>query len=227
MKNRSVRISLMAVCLPVVSLSTAPAFATWYVNESDGYYKPQEYHNERYGDFPPADIDQKLFGHLNTEKDTIPKTDDASLSSSSNQSSVSRSSQQALPPAQNYTQQYNQQPAYDGYNRGRNYTSPGLEKHRQNRNAYLNSQRNNRGSSFSGPRNSRGSSFSAPWNNNGSSFSGPWNKQGSGFSGPWNNSRGSNFSGPWNNNGSNFSMPWGNNNGSNFSPFGKGSGWSW
>ena len=232
MKIRSVRISLMAVCLPVASLSTAPAFATWYVNETDGYYKPQEYHNERFGDFPPADIDQKLFSHLNTEneEETIPKSDDASLSSGSNQS-VPGSNQQVLNPAQNYTQQYSQQPAYDSYNRGRNFTSPGLERHIQNRNAFLNSQRNNRGSSFSGPWNSRGSSFSGPWDNNGSSFSGPWNNQGSGFSGPWNNSRGSNFGGPRDNNGSNFSMPWGNNrgnnNGSNFSPFGKGSGWSW
>lgn len=223
MKNRSVRISLMAVCLPVASLSTAPAFATWYVNETGGYYKPQEYHNEKFGDFPPADIDQKLFSHLNTEneEETLPKTDNAPLSSGSNQSPVSTSNQQVLNPVPNYTQQYTQQPAYDSYNRGRNYTSPGLERHLRNRDAYLNSRRNNRGSSFSGPWNSRGSSFSGPWDNSGSSFSGPWNNQGSGFSGPWNNSRGSNFSGPWDNNGSSFSMPWGNNNGSNFSPFGK------
>jgi hypothetical protein len=220
----------MAVCLPVASLSTAPAFATWYMSETDGYYKPQEYHNEKFGDFPPADIDQKLFGHLTTEKEeSIPKTDSTSLSSSSNQLVSPPGNPQVLNPAQNYTQPYTQQPAYGSYNRGRNFTSPGMERHIRNRNAHIsNSPWNNRSSSFSGPWNSRGSSFSGPWNNNGSSFSGPWNNRGSGFSGPWNNnSRGTNFSGPWNNNGSSFSMPWGNNNGSSFSPFGKDSGWSW
>jgi len=68
MKNSSGRKSFTAVCLLVTSLSTTSALAAWYVNQSEGYYKPQEYHNERFGDFPPADIDQKLFGHLNSEK---------------------------------------------------------------------------------------------------------------------------------------------------------------
>ena len=207
MKDRSVRISSTAICLLVTSLSAAPpALATWYMNnQSEGYYKPQEYHNGRFGDFPPADIDQKLFGHLNTEnevEESKPLTDNAPLSTDSDQ--------QVSNPAQNYSEQNSQFPATYGSNdRRRNFTSPGLERHIRKRNEYLSRQ---------------------PWNNRGSSFSGPWNNRGSSFSGPWNNN-GSSFSGPWNNNGSNFSAPWGNNRGnnkgSNFSPFGNGSGWSW
>jgi len=246
MKSRSGRKSFTAVSLLITSLSATPALATWYVNQSEGYYKPQEFHNERFGDFPPADIDQKLFGHLNTEnkaEESNSQTDNASISSNINQP-VSTSNQQVLNPAQNYSEQNTRQPAYGNYNRDRKFTSPGLERHLRNRdahlsnrNARLSSPRNNRGSSFSGPWNNRGSSFSGPWDNNGSSFSMPWgsnrgNNNGSSFGDPWNN-RGSGFSGPWDNNGSSFSMPWGNNNnrgnknGSNFSPFGKGSGWSW
>jgi len=245
MKNRSVRKSLTATCLLVTSLSAAPAFAAWYINQDEGYYKPQEYHNERFGDFPPADIDQKLFAHLNAENKTEeikPQTNNASLSSTSAQP-VPGGNQQVLSPAQNYSEQHSQQPAFGSYNRGRNPTSPGMERHIKNRDAHLNRVRNNRSSSFSGPWNNSRSGFSGPWDNNGSNFSMPWgnnsgnnrgNNNGTNFSGPWNNSR-SGFSGPWDNNGSNFSMPWGNNmgnnrgdnNGSSFSPFGKGSGWGW
>ena len=221
MKDESVRKISTAICLLVSSLSAAPpALATWYINDqSEGYYKPQEYHNERFGDFPPADIDQKLFGHLNTENEVEESksvNDNTSLSTTTSNQPVSSSNQQLSNPAQNYSEQNYQQPAAYGSNdRGRNYISPGLERHIRKRNEHLSETRNNRGSSFSGP-----------WNNRGSSFSGPWNNRGSSFSGPWNN-RGSSFSGPWDNNGSNFSAPWGNNSGSNFNPMGRGGGWSW
>jgi hypothetical protein len=232
MKGRSVRKSSTAICLLVTSLSAAtPALATWYMNDSEGYYKPQEYHNERFGDFPPADIDQKLFGHLNDEKkaeESKSVTDNTSPYTTTTNQPVSSSNQQVSNPAQNYPEQNFQQPAAYGSNDpGRNYMSPGLERHIRTRNAHLNELRNKRGSGFSAPWDNSRSSFSGPWNNRGSSFSAPWDNSRSSFSGPWNN-RGSSFSGPWDNNGSNFSMPWGNNNsGSNFSPFGKGSGWSW
>ena len=240
MKDRSVRKSSTAICLLVTSLSAAtPALATWYMNDSEGYYKPQEYHNERFGDFPPADIDQKIFGHLNTEnkeEESKSVTDNTSLSTTTSNQPESSSNQQDSNPVQNYSELNPQLPAAYGSNdRRRNFTSPGLERHIRKRNEYLSRQpRNNRGSSFSEPWNNRGSSFSGPWNNRGSSFSGPWNNRGSSFSGPWNNN-GSSFSGPWDNNGSSFSAPWGNNrgnnrgnnNGSSFSPFGNGSGWSW
>ena len=232
MKNGSGKNNFTIVCLLVTGFSATPALATWYVNQSEeGYYKPQEYHNERFGDFPPADIDQKLFGHLNTKNETEeikPQTDDASLSSNINQP-VSTSNQQVLNPVQNYSQQNLQQPAFGSYKQRRKFTSPGMQRHIQNRNKHLSELRNRRSrSNFNSPWNNRGSSFSGPWNNNGSSVNMPWgNNNGSGFSGPWNN-RGSSNSGPWDNNGSSFSMPWGNNNnGSSFSPFGNGGGWSW
>ena len=245
MKNRSIKKSLTATCLLVTSLSAAPVLAAWYVNQSEGYYKPQEYHNERFGDFPPADIDQKLFAHLNAENKTEeikPQTDNASLSSTSAQA-VPTGNQQVLNPAQNYSEQNSQRPAFDNYNRGRNYTSPGMERHIRNRDAHLNRVKNNRSSSFSAPWDNSRSSFSGPWDNNGSNFSMPWgnskgnnrgNNNASSFGGPWNNSS-SGFSGPWDNSGSSFGMPWGNNKGnkrgnknsSGFSPFGKGSGMGW
>ncbi len=229
MTDTSTRISLIASTLLVTSLSATPVLANWYVNQSEGYYKPTEYYNDKYGDFPPADIDEKLFSHLNTPTDVkenttavttppvVPSADPAPI-------------QQPLNPTPNYSGQNYQQPAYNNYNRGRNFATPG------NQNA-------NRNTSFNGPWNNNR-------NNNGSSFSGPWNNNGSSFSGPWNNNRnnnGNSFSAPWNNNGSNFSMPWGGNNGSTpwsgnwggnrggnrgnnssgFNPMGNGGSWGW
>lgn len=227
MKNRSDRKSLPIVCFLAAGLCTGQVIADWSGDKLYGGY------NQRYGNFPPTDIDQQLSGNTDNEaEESMSQIDNAPLSSSSNQP-VSTSNQQVLYPAQNYAEQNFRQPAFDSYNRDRKFTSPGLERHirnrnehLRNRNARLNSPWNNRGSNFSAPWNNRGSGFSAPWNNSGSNFSGPWDNNRSSFGGPLNN-RGSSFSGPWDNNGSNFSMPWGNNNDSNFSPFGKGSDWSW
>ena len=210
MKNRLFRTCITGSCLLVVSLSTAPVLAGWYSNQSEIYYKPQEFHNDRFGDFPPADIEQKIFSHVVPDDKPVEKetsNEAPSVPATSNQQVLE---QPQISSQQNYSQQYNQQPAYTNYNRSRNITSPA-------------NQRYNRNTNLRGPRNNNRTSFSGPWNNSGSGFSGPWDNSGSGFSGPWNNS-GSGFSGPWNNNnnGSNFSMPWGNNNGSNFMPWGNG-----
>ncbi len=215
MNNVSVRKLLITVSMLVLGLTATTVSATWYVNQSEGYYKPKNYHNEKYGDFVPTDIHQKLFGHLNTystqeENKTLA---DTSLVESGNNQTIAPGNQppgnqQTSNQAQNFTQQY-PQPTYNRYNQNRKYASP------------------------ANGRNNRSTNFNGPWNN-GSSVSGPWNSKGSNFSNPW-NSNGSNFSGPWKNNGSNFSMPWGNNrgnnrgnnNGSNMSPFGNGGGWNW
>jgi hypothetical protein len=216
MRRRSVRKYSLPVCFLVTSLSAAPVFANWYANQSgtEDYYEPNNYNNGKFGEFPPADIDKKLFGHLTTDKEAVEnktKTDDAVVTTNSKRP-LAVNNQQVQNPAQQYSQQNPQQPAYSRYNRGRNYP--------QQRN-----QRYNRSAGFNGPWNNNNSGFSGPWNNNGSSFSGPWNGGG--------NDRGSNFSGPWNNNGSNFDMPWGNNKGdkgnkgSGFNPMGNGSSWGW
>ena len=210
MSNKSVKNCLTAATLLAASLSATTAFANWYMNQSEGYYKPQEYHNDKYGNFPPADIDEKLFGHLNTEaqaEESKPLAADIPATSYSNQTAPPRN-----PQGQNPVPNY-QRPAYGNYNQNRNYAPRG-------------NQRYNRNTNFSGPWNNNRSSFSGPWNNNGSSFSGPWNNNRSGTGAPWNNNS-TNFSGPWNNNGSSFSMPWGNNNGSGFNPMGNGGGWGW
>ena len=240
MNNKSVRKYLITISILVSGLSATTASANWYVQQSEGYYKPKEYHNERYGDFVPADINQKLFGQKNTDDTPVESktlTDTAPVEPSYNQT-IAPDNQQA----RNFTQQY-QQPAYNRYNQSRNYTSPVESSNNQtivpdNQQAQNLTQqyqqpaynRYNQNRNYTPPanrRNSRNTNFNGPWNNNSSSFSGPWNNnKGSNFSGPW-NSNGSNFSGPWNNNGSNFSMPWGNNNGSNFSPFGNGGSWGW
>lgn len=216
MKNRLARKGLMTASLLIGSLAATPALASWYINQSEGYYKPQEYHNEKYGNFPPADIDQKLFSHLNSDdvtEESKPPADNPHVSS--NNQAVPPANPQVSNPAPNYPAQDFQRPAYGNYSQNRNYAPYG-------------NQRNNRSTNFNGPRNNNRSSFSGPWNNNGSSFSGPWNNNGSSFGGPWNNN-GSSFGGPWNNNGSSFSMPWGNNNrsGSGFNPMGNGGGWGW
>jgi len=44
-----------------------PAFAEWYVHKSENYYKRQDYHNEKYGDFA-ADINEKIYGHMKTDE---------------------------------------------------------------------------------------------------------------------------------------------------------------
>lgn len=210
MNKKSVRKYLITISILVPALSATTASADWYVQQSEGYYKPNEYHNERYGDFVPPDINQKLFGQKNTDDTPVESktpTDTAPVASSNNQTIAPYNQQ-----AQNLTQQY-QQPAYQQPA----YQQPAYNRNNQNRNYNPSANR----------RNTRNTSFNGPWNNNSSSFSGPWNNKGSNFSSPW-GGNGSNFSGPWNNNGSNFSMPWGNNNnGSSFNPMGNGGGWSW
>jgi hypothetical protein len=189
MKKKSARKCLLAVCLLMTGSSVTPAFATWDIHQSKGYYEPQEYHNNKFGDFVPADINEKLFGHLNTDA-----TQETSKSQRGN-TPASSSTNQAVPPenlkvpkpAATYSQQNYWQPSYNRYNQGRNFTAPG-------------NQRYNRNTSFNGPWNNRGTSFSGPWNNRGSNFSGPWNNNGSRFSMPWGNNNGSNFS-PWGNGG--------------------------
>jgi len=201
MKHRLVR---KTVCLLVTSLSIPPALADWYYNQSEWYYKPQEYHNEKYGNFPPDDINKKLFGHLLTDNKTEEKKskkDSAALLSTSNQPATN---QPALSPAQNYTQpdyrQQNQQQAIaNNYNLGRNHAPPGRQSYNRNTN------------------------FSGPWNNNRSNFSGPWNN-GRLNNGPLNN-HGSSFNMPWGNNRSGFNPMV--NNSSGFNPMGNGGSWNW
>ena len=188
MKNKLARKCLLAVCLLVTGLSVTPASASWYIHQSEGYYKPQVYHNEKFGDFVPADINEKLFGHLNTDAEqetSKPQRDNTPASSSTNQA-VSPGKSQVPKPAATYSPQNYRQPTYNRYNQRRNFTAPG-------------NQRYNRNTSFNGPWNN-GSGFSGPWNNRGSNFSGPWNNNGSNFSMPWGSNNGSNFS-PWGNGG--------------------------
>jgi len=187
--------SLIVVCLFVTGLHTNLASAKWYINQSEGYYKPQEFYNDKFGDFPPKDIDSQIMSNtvevkpLPEEKAPAPQGKDSSTYTPESYTTPNNSDQNyQQPPYDNYGQQ-------NYYNRGTNYP-PG--------NAY------NQGSNVNGPWNNNGFNFSNPMNNNGSGFSGPWNNNGSNFSGPWNNN-GSNFSNPMNNNGSGFSMPWGNN----------------
>lgn len=221
MKNRSFRKGLTTVSLLVTSLSASPAFAGSYANQSEGYYKQNQYHNDRYGDFPPADIDEKLSAHINTGavEETAKQAPANPQVPANRNPPVSTANPQVANPAQGYPLQNSQQPAYGNYYQGRNYAPYGNQGYNR---GY------NRNTNFNGPWNNNRSNFSGPWNNNGSSFSGPWNNNRSGFGGPWDNNS-TNFSGPWNNNGSSSSMPWGNNNGSGsgFNPMGNGGSWGW
>jgi hypothetical protein len=217
MNNRPVREIVTTVCILLANLSTAPVYANWDIPQSENYYSPQKYHNDNYGDFVPANINEKLFGHLiaGDEQETN-KTQETNTPVVSNYNQTATPvDQQFAKPAPDYSNQYYQRPvpADNRYNRERNITPPGNQGY--NRNANFNIPGNNR------------TTLSGPWNNNGSSFNGPWNNRGSGFSSPWNNN-GSNFNMPGgNNNDSSFSMPWGNNNGSSFNPMGNGDNWGW
>jgi len=184
MRNRSVKKCLTTVALLATGLSTTSAFANWYVNQSEGYYKPQEYQNKKYGNFPPANIDEQLFGHLNTG-------DDAAASKPPAESTPAPSYSKPPPVNQtpNYATQNPRQQPYGNYNRGRNYAPPGGQQQNQQynrQNNYQNSGQNNRNTNFNGPWNNNQSNFSGPWDNNGSSFSMPFGN---------NNNRGNNGSG--------------------------------
>ncbi|HHJ36122.1 MAG TPA: hypothetical protein ENJ87_10200 [Gammaproteobacteria bacterium] len=189
MSNRLIRTGLPVICLMTLSFSA----------DADWSKTPKGYYNHGYGDFPPSDIDQQLFGHL--------ETGDTSEKSKTPDTETSNSPSSPLPapvPAHNNPGQSRQnawQPAYGNYDQRRNYARPNDGRY------------------------DRGTRFDGPWNNNQSGFNGPWNNRSTNFSGPWNNNR-SGFSGPWSNNGSGFSMPWGNN-GSGFSPMGNGNRWGW
>jgi len=178
MKDRSVKMYLTTVCLLMTALSVTPALADWSINR-------HEYHNGKYGNFVPADINKKLFGHLNSEaKQEVKISPDSP--SSNHQAASPGDPQTTTAPVANYSQQQGWRPAYNRYNQGQYFTPPG-------------NQRYNRNTSFNGPWNNR-SGFNGPWNNRGSNFSGPWNNNGSSFSMPWRNNNGSNFS-PWGNGG--------------------------
>lgn len=170
MKIRSVKKYLMVACSLATCLSTAPTLADWDINQS---YKAEEFHdNGNFGNFPPTDIDQKLFGHLSTVNEPKKgqfRTDNTLDSSGSKQSAPVATNQQAPTITSDCAKQNLQQAVYNNYNRGR---SPYPQ----------NNQRYNRGTNFSGP-----------WSNNGSNFSGPWNNNGSNFSMPWSNNNGSGF----------------------------------
>lgn len=196
MRKKLTSNSLIVVCLFATGLYTNLAAAKWYINQSEGYYKPQEFYNDKFGDFPPNDIDSKLMSNAD---ETKPLQEEKAPTEQGADSSTStyKPKSDTIP---NSSDQNYQQPSYDNYSQ-QNY----------------NQRYYNRGTNYP-PGNNQGSNFSNPMNNNGPGFSGPWNNNGSRFSGPWNND-GSNFSNPMNNNGSGFSMPWGNNR-SGFSPWG-------
>lgn len=177
MINRSVSKCLPVICLLVTSSYTSLALADWSVNPSS------RGHNQGYGDFPPADINEQLFGHLKTDRQT-----ENSPPPNTSATEAPQNYQANVPVTQSYPAYNYQQPNYGRYNRGRRYQQNGI------------------------PGNYPDMNFSGPWNNNGSNFSGPRSNRGSGFSGPWNNN-GSNFSAPWSNNNDSGFSPFGNRSG--------------
>jgi hypothetical protein len=189
MKKRLFRRCLSIVCMLATGLCASTAFADWSLDQSRGYQ------NKRFGDFPPADIDQQLQNNL---VDNNPVEE--SKSQYKSDSDTSSSYQSETYPVLDYSEQNSQQLNYGSYDQARNIR-PRSRRLQDN----------------------RGTSFSGPWNNNGSSFTVPWGNRGSGFSTPWDNNN-TNFSGPWDNNGSSFAVPWGNN-GSGFSPWGNRRSW--
>ncbi len=208
MNNRLIKNDLSILCMLAGTLMTTAATADWSGNQSQQGYNPG------YGDFPPEDIEQRLFGNdeagssSQSEESKYQSEDSNSRTQAGNTGSSNTQSAYSTP---DYQQPDYNRPGYQPYGAARNATQP-----------YYNQAPGysgyNRGMSFNGPWNNNN------WNNNGSNFSAPWNNNGSSFNMPWGNN-GSNFSGPWNNNGSSFSMPWGNSRGTPWG--GNGGGWGW
>lgn len=191
--------SLVVVCLLATGLHTNLANAKWYVNQSEeGYYKPQEFYNNKFGDFPPKDIDSQIMSNV---VETKPLKEEKSPAKQTEDNNTSTYKPEAITTPNTSNQNY-QQPYYDNYGQ-QNYNQ------RYYNGGSIYPPGNNQGSNFNGPWNNNRSGYTGPWNNNRSNYSAPWSNNRSGFSGPWNNN-GSNFSNPMNNNGSSFSMPWGN-----------------
>jgi hypothetical protein len=203
MKKTSSRTCLSIVYLLAAGLSASPVvYADW---SGDKLYKG---YNQRYGDFPPTDIDEQLSDATKETNLEASKTDKAVKEDTApaNPAAATANSKPAVAaPAQATGTQPLQQPAYGNYYQNGYYAPPGMP---QGMRGY-----------------DRRSAFSNPWNSRGSRFTGPWNNRGSSFGTPW-NSRGSGYRGPWNNNGSSFSAPW-NNNRSGFRPWGNGGSWGW
>lgn len=217
MKNRLTGKILVVTGVLVTALYSQLTIATWDNNQSDGYYKPQQYHNKSFGNFPPTDLDQTLM------RDSIKTT--TTEASSQTDTTETTDLQQAQPaivpdmPPGNSRQTY-QQPDYR--NRSPQAYQQRLPPRYGRQPTAAGQPMNNQGFNFSSPFDNRSNNRSNNFNNNRSGFGGSWNNSGSSFNGPWNNSSG--FSNPMNNNNSSFSLPWGNN-GSGFSPWGNNNGW--
>lgn len=206
----------MIICLLMSGVYSNMVFAGWSNAQSQGPYA------NKFGDFPPLDIDQQLQDNLATEKKpeksqsqvaSLPRsqsnpsagsaTVDTSNFYQTNTNSQQGNSLQTLP-------QSNAQINGEAINTSTN--NAGLPKKHHGK------PKKKHKSGFGFPFDSKGSGFSAPWSNNGSGFSVPWNNRRSSFSGPWDNNR-SGFSAPWDSKNSSFSFPWGDND-SGFGPWG-------
>lgn len=223
MRCRLVRKCLPIVCLLASSFYTGLVLADWYGEES------QQYYSQKFGSFPPLDIDKQLDEGMKTdnqlEQGQLEQDQSQNISQPQNIGAINpdKSLQQSSYPTQEYAVQKPPQTNYPGTNYPNtsnlnNYEQESAVSSRsvKPQNKRHRKPKKKRESGFSDPWSSRGSGFSAPWDNSSSSFSGPWNNRGSGFSGPWDNSD-SGFSFPWGDNGSGFSTPWDGGNGSGFS----------
>jgi len=250
MRNFNLRKCLITFCLFAGSLSATPAFAKWYINQSEGFYRAQEYHNENYGDFAPADINERLLGHL--AADTYPETDipDNRNTPATPKQPLATTATTVTPATDSSRPIQNQQaPTNNNYNPARRYVPQG--NHQNNHytggnGSWNNSRRNddrlnkaqwhnqsqNNYQRYNKPRNNTQVNSAQGNNVSGNSRRGNVNTS-------WidqsrnnqsRNNQSANFRPPWNNRQSNFSGPWNNN--SNFGmPWGNnnrnGNGWSW
>lgn len=214
MKKQSVQKSVSLISLLATCLSTGVVFAEWNNDSAFNGYNPG------YGNFPPEDIEQKLFGHMgsetdlyetnqyqaqvqNTEQDRQWPTPQANLYTAPAPSS---NNSQTDYRQQNYSQQAYTQPNYPTK---QSYQQPYPQQQYKTSpySGYPSASRlNNPGGNDLGENNH--------WGNN--LMTNPLM-----VNNPMANNQGMNFSHPWKNNGSNFSMPWGNDStGGNMMPWG-------
>ena len=127
MRCRLVRKCLPIVCLLASSLYTGLVLADWYGEAS------QQYYNQKFGSFPPLDIDKQLDEGMKTDNQLEQgQSQDISpsqyISQPQNIGAISpdKSLQQSSHPEQGYSVQ---KPLQENYPNQANYPNAASEKH--------------------------------------------------------------------------------------------------
>lgn len=221
MRNSLLKKHLQTALLLLTGLLVNQVSAGWSDASSHGIY------NQRFGDFPPLDIDQQLQDSMNRHEAELKEQQSEKKSTGNTNSTGSTyqtdSAVKQVPIQQDGATKPYQNPAVGGVNnlQGVNTTvNNSSQKNQGDGKKKKKKKHKKKKSGFDFPWGNNNNGFSFPWSNSGSGFNAPWNNRRSSHDRPW-DSRGKQFNPPWDNNNSSFSFPWNdNNNGFSFGPWG-------